>query len=74
MPAKPRPARLCTAPRCAVEIQRGKLMCRPHWFELPRLIRQEINAAWKEGRIRDWSSLCLQARSFLTGTSTGAEQ
>jgi hypothetical protein len=65
-----RPARACSAPGCSIEVPRGKLMCRPHWFALPRPLRTEINAAWREGRIRDWSANCLSARSFLAGDAT----
>ncbi|HET9511823.1 MAG TPA: hypothetical protein VFO80_11805 [Sphingomonas sp.] len=61
--------RVCTAPCCTVEIPRGKLMCRPHWYELPRILRTEINAAWRERRIRDWSGLCLEARGLLAGVA-----
>lgn len=61
----PRPPSVCDAPGCKVEIPRGRLMCRPHWFAVPRPLRLAISAAWKERRIRDWSANCLEARSFL---------
>jgi hypothetical protein len=64
----PRPPRTCDAPGCAIVVPRGKLMCRDHWYATPRPLRQEISAAWKEGRIRDWSANCLSARSFHAGT------
>jgi hypothetical protein len=44
-------------------------MCRPHWFALPRNLRLEIGAAWKERRIRDWSANCLAARTYLARTA-----
>lgn len=56
---------MCDAPGCSVAITRGKLMCRDHWFALPRPLREAIGSAWREGRIRDWSANCLEARSFL---------
>jgi hypothetical protein len=66
--------RICDVPRCAVEVPRGKLMCRDHWFALPRPLRAEINAAWREGRIRDWSANCLAARNFLATAADPAAQ
>lgn len=65
-----RPARTCDAPGCSIEVPRGKLMCRAHWFALPRILRTEISSAWREGRIRDWSANCLSARGYLAGAST----
>lgn len=59
------PPRLCDAPGCTRTVSRGMLMCRPHWYALPRQLAHAIGAAWKEGRIRDWSAHCLEARNFL---------
>ncbi|HEY0624645.1 hypothetical protein [Sphingomonas sp.] len=58
---------MCDAPNCRERIPRGKLMCRAHWFRLPAPLRRAISDAWKEGRIRDWSANCLEARSFIAG-------
>ena len=68
-----RPPSVCSATGCSVEIQRGKLMCREHWFALPRPLRAAITSAWKERRLRDWSANCLEARAFLAGTTTKAK-
>jgi hypothetical protein len=67
-----RPARkptICDAPGCSVEIQRGKLMCRAHWFGTPAPLRRAISDAWKERRIRDWSANCLNARNYHATTA-----
>lgn len=40
-------------------------MCRPHWYALPRIMREAISDAWRERRLRDWSANCLTARTFL---------
>ena len=61
---------ICEAPGCREEIRRGRLMCRPHWFALPYHLRREITAAWKDGRIREWSALCLQARGLAAIDAT----
>ncbi len=63
-PRAKRPARTCDAPGCAVIVPRGKLMCRDHWFAVPRPLRQAITESWREKRIRDWSANCLEARNY----------
>ncbi|RDE04666.1 hypothetical protein [Sphingomonas aracearum] len=72
MTRRVRRTRTCDAPGCTVEVTRGILMCRPHWFALPRPLRQAINAAWKERRIHEWSANCLEARSFLARSAEPA--
>lgn len=62
-----RPARTCHAAGCQAAIGPGKLMCRTHWYALPWQLRTEINASWREKRIRDWSANCLEARRLLSG-------
>ncbi len=37
----------CTAEGCAVTVERGKLMCKGHWFSLPKPLRDEIWASWR---------------------------
>lgn len=60
-----RTQRVCDAPGCTVPVKRGILMCRAHWFRLPRPLREAIGQAWRDRRIRDWSANCLEARGYL---------
>lgn len=69
----PRSPSRCDAPNCQVEIPRGRLMCRAHWFAVPYRLRQAISAAWKERRIRDWSANCFEARSYLARSDESTE-
>lgn len=69
-----RPPTLCSAPGCDVAIPRGRLMCRDHWYALPRPLRLEITASWKARRLRDWSANCLEARRFLRDNPTGKHE
>ena len=39
--------RVCEVPLCGETIAAGKLMCRDHWYEVPKQVRQRINHAWK---------------------------
>jgi hypothetical protein len=68
-----RPPSTCDVPGCSSLIPRGRLMCRPHWYATPHLLREAISLAWKERRIRDWSANCLSARSYHAGIAAPAE-
>lgn len=69
---KKRPMRTCDAPGCDTPVRRGILMCRPHWFQVPKPLREAINQTWAAGQIRAWSANCLEARSFLAKNSPSA--
>jgi len=36
----------CSAPGCTIQIPAAVLMCRSHWFMVPRALRFEVNRAW----------------------------
>ncbi|MEI6417478.1 MAG: hypothetical protein WCO82_00275 [Sphingomonadales bacterium] len=40
-------ARACAAPGCDQQAKPGQLMCRPHWFQVPKPIRDAIWSTWK---------------------------
>ncbi|HWL48006.1 MAG TPA: hypothetical protein VNQ31_09860 [Sphingomonadaceae bacterium] len=63
---------ICDFPGCHEVIPRGRLMCRTHWFQTPRPLREAINAAWREGRYRDWSANILAARAYHATNSPAA--
>lgn len=65
VPARKPASRICDAPGCTVEVKRGILMCRPHWFSLPKQLQRAISDTWRSGQIRAWSANCLEARKFL---------
>lgn len=71
---KQRPPSLCDAPGCDAIIPRGRLMCRDHWYAVPRPLRLEISKAWKERRIRDWSANRFEAIRFLRENPTGKQE
>jgi len=39
--------RLCDAHKCTEVVVRGQLMCKPHWYSLPKPIRDEVWASWR---------------------------
>jgi len=42
----------CPGPGCEEQIARSRLMCGPHWGEVPRPLQAEVYAAWDRGRGR----------------------
>jgi hypothetical protein len=39
----------CRAPVCKVSVPRSRLMCRPHWYQVPKPLRDRIWATWRSG-------------------------
>lgn len=46
-------ARTCPVDGCNAPIEAGKLLCRTHWFSLPRAMRAEVLDTWRAFRRRD---------------------
>jgi hypothetical protein len=40
----------CHHPRCDVAVSPKMLACRPHWFSLPKPLRDEIWATYRPGQ------------------------
>jgi len=40
----------CRANGCRERIPLGRLMCRTHWFALPRPLQRAINVTWRNVR------------------------
>ena len=40
----------CHRPRCETPVPPAQFACRPHWFELPRALRDAIWAAYEPGQ------------------------
>jgi len=47
-PLRPGAAR-CRIPGCRAPVGRRRLMCRPHWYQVPKHLRDLIWAAWRSG-------------------------
>lgn len=65
----------CDAPDCNEPIERGKLMCRKHWFALPRDLRAAISSSWTNRHVdgrHAWSSNVLEARRYLKENTPAA--
>jgi hypothetical protein len=41
--------RSCRIPACPASVAPGRLMCRPHWYQVPKLLRDRIWATWQSG-------------------------
>jgi len=40
----------CAVPQCAVRVDRTRLMCRRHWYLVPKAIRDQVWATWRSGQ------------------------
>lgn len=45
-----RTTRTCAIATCPREIARGRLMCGPHWFAVPKPLRDEVWRTYDHGR------------------------
>lgn len=39
----------CRIPGCRTRVGRRRLMCRPHWYQVPKPLRDVIWATWRSG-------------------------
>lgn len=40
----------CAVPRCERPIDPSRLMCRAHWYMVPKEVRDRVWATWRSGR------------------------
>lgn len=40
----------CQVPRCDEQIDPSRLMCRGHWYRVPKQLRDRVWATWRSGR------------------------
>jgi hypothetical protein len=49
-PGQTRPtAHVCPVGGCRESVRADRLMCRPHWYLVPRPLRDAVWAAWRSG-------------------------
>lgn len=48
---KARPV-LCAVRRCTTPVERGKLMCKGHWFSVPKPLRSAVWRTWRV--VQNW--------------------
>lgn len=39
----------CKIPGCPAVVAADRLMCRPHWYQVPRALRDSVWATWRSG-------------------------
>lgn len=47
--AEPRAAYRCPVSGCTEQVDPSRLMCRGHWYQLPRQLRDLVWATWRSG-------------------------
>ena len=58
-----RPAPTCR--HCGERVKRGQLMCRSHWFAIPKALRRAINATWRGREYRAYLANVREAERLL---------
>jgi hypothetical protein len=48
--ALPQLAQRCPVTGCAEQIGPSRLMCRGHWYEVPKQLRDRVWATWRSGQ------------------------
>ncbi len=48
--ASDEPVGHCQVPRCREQIDPSRLMCRRHWYRVPKQQRDQVWATWQSGR------------------------
>ena len=74
----------CHAIECKVKVPPSMLMCKKHWFSVPKVIRDTIWATYRAGQVGDWkpskeyceaAKLAVRAAGEAEGrTVTGEEK
>jgi hypothetical protein len=79
--ALPDHADRCPVPGCGEQIDPSRLMCRRHWYRIPKVLRDQVWATWRSGRgtrsrehldaVRTAIAAC-QGRPFPAGSWSAA--
>jgi hypothetical protein len=43
-------AQPCAVPQCGEAVDPSRLMCRRHWYVVPKAIRDQVWASWRSGQ------------------------
>jgi hypothetical protein len=62
---------VCAASHCLEPVERGMLMCRPHWFALPVKMRSAIGHSYRARQMVVYQEALRQAVDFID-TQSGA--
>lgn len=60
----------CAAPGCSEQISLSLLMCKPHWYSLPKRLRDAVWAAYRAGKVtgrlgREYVAAVRAAQAWL---------
>lgn len=63
----------CPGPDCKEQLPIHILMCRTHWWQVPRLIRTRVQQAWQNrGKAGGWDEY-MDARSAAIAAVNGKQ-
>lgn len=58
---------LCEVEGCGEKINRNLLMCRRHWFKVPRHIRARVFVEYRKGFSKKYFEVVKEATAFAEG-------
>lgn len=60
----------CRIAACTTPARSGQLMCREHWFQVPKPIRDAIWATWKARDMKSYVANVRAAEAVIEGKAT----
>ncbi|MDE0880529.1 MAG: hypothetical protein OSB00_17995, partial [Sphingomonas bacterium] len=64
----------CRVDSCGVAVERGKVMCRTHWFAVPHDLRGDLLASYSRARRTRSSDDARRYQDLLTEAADAAER
>lgn len=64
----------CKVPACPVTVAPDRLMCAPHWYQVPRALRDRVWATWRSGAgvlTAEYREAVRQAVAAVEGAAGG---
>lgn len=62
----------CPVPVCRVQVDPSRLMCPPHWAQVPKPIRRAVWIAWNRGAGAGTPAHLAAMRAAITAVSRAA--
>jgi hypothetical protein len=64
-------AHTCPAPGCNAQVPQSQLTCRPHWYSIPKDIRDRVWSGYRSDDTFAHGRAMLDAVAFLKAKATG---
>jgi hypothetical protein len=61
----------CPGPSCEQRVADHMLMCRPHWYQVPRALRDDVWLTWRNGQGAGWADHNAAMRAAIDALKAG---